>query len=131
MKTIMVVLTAALLGGAGCRQRTTNVDDDERVSAGKPVERSTGDDDFIESKRSFETSVDERLDRLSVRIDQLESRADAAGHDAAVKMRARRDELAAKAKDIGHQAEAGWDQFEANLSHAVDDLEHDVDQLVD
>jgi hypothetical protein len=131
MKTILIALATTLLASAGCRERPTTVDDDDRPVAGKPVEITDHDDDFVQTRTSYETSIRERLDRLSTRIDQLESRADAAGHDAAIKLRAQRDELSARAKEIANQTETGWDRFEGDLSRAVDQLEHDVDQLVD
>jgi hypothetical protein len=128
MKTILLAVLAALLGTASCRERPANVDDDERVTAGKPIET---DDDFIQTRTTYATMMSERLDRLDARIDRLDSRTDPAGHSAAIQLRARRDELAARLQPIENQGEAGWDQFEAETTKALDQLEQDVDRLID
>jgi len=127
MKTALFALTIALLGVSGCRERATSMDDGDRpVPMGKYV-----DDDFVQTRTTFETTVRERLERLDTRIDQLESRTDAAGHDAAIKLRARRDELSSRLDDIGQQTETGWDRFQSEMSRSLDELEHEVDTLVD
>jgi hypothetical protein len=128
MKTILIGVTAALLGTAACRERPGIIDDDERVTAGKPIEV---DDDFIQTKSTYRTTAEERLHRVKVRIDQLESRTDPAGHSAAVQLRARMDELGSRIKTIEDQSEAGWDRFESETTKAFDQLEQDVDRIVD
>jgi hypothetical protein len=134
MRTHFAAIAFALLGIAGCRENVTTETD--RVGVGKPVESPqsvTGtehDDDFIQTRSSFEKSTRERLDRLDARIDQLESRADSAGHNAAVQLRDMRDRIAQRLSEIGTQTEAGWDRFEADLSRSVDDLERDVDRML-
>lgn len=127
MKTALFALSIALLGVSGCRERATSMDDGDRpIVMGKSV-----DDDFVQTRTTFETTVRDRLERLDTRIDQLESRTDAAGHDAAIKLRARRDDLSSRLDDIGRQTETSWDRFEAEMSNSLDELEHEVDTLVD
>jgi len=128
MKTILIGVAATLLGTAACRGRPGTIDDDERVTAGKPV---AIDDDFIQTKSTYRTTTEERLHRLKTRIDQLESRTDPAGHSAAVQLRARMDELGRRVKKIENQSEAGWDRFESETSKTLDQLEQDIDRLVD
>jgi hypothetical protein len=127
MKTILLAVTAALLGTAACRERPSSIDDDDRVTAGKPVET---DDDFIQTRSTYRTTMSERLERLDGRIDQMDSRSDPAGHSASIQLRARRDELANRLKQIENQSESGWDRFEADTTKAIDQLEQDVDRLI-
>jgi hypothetical protein len=128
MKPILLAVLAALLGTASCRQRPSSVDHDDRVTAGKPVEL---DDDFIQTRTAYQTSMRERLDRLDARIDQLDSRTDPAGHSASIQLRARKNQLADRVKHIENQSEPGWDAFERETTKALDQLEQDVDRLTD
>jgi hypothetical protein len=138
MRTQFAAIAFALLGIAGCRQEVSTETD--RVGVGKPVESTvespqsvTGtehDDDFIQTRSSFEKSTRERLDRLDARIDQLESRADSAGHNAAVQLRNMRDNIAKRLSEARKQSESGWDRFSSEVSKSVDDLEQDVDRLL-
>jgi hypothetical protein len=128
MKTMLLAVATMLLGTAACRERPTNIDDDNRVTAGKPVET---DDDFIQTRSNYQSTMSERLERLDARIDQLDSRTDPAGHSASMQLRARRDELSNRMKQIENQSESGWDGFQAETTRAIDQLEQDVDRLID
>jgi TolA-binding protein len=127
MKTILLAILAGLLGTASCRQQTSNMDDDGRATAAKPVET---DDDFIQTRTTYANTMRERLDRLDARIDQLDSKTDPAGHSASIQLRARRDELAKRLKQVENQSESGWDRFESETTKATDQLEQDVDRLI-
>lgn len=121
MRCVPLLLSLSLLAPlAGCRERPTNRDDDG-VSVGKPVEH---DDDFIQTRTSFETNARERLDRLSTRIEEL-------GSDANAHLRAERDALAKRLDGTDEQLEAGWDRFEAETRGALERLELEVDRAVD
>jgi hypothetical protein len=151
MKTQLIACGLALLGSAACREKPSTYETGQ-LGVGKPVESSTTkgtmpppveparpgdidtpaahDDDFIQTRSSFETTTRERLNRLDARIDQLESRTDSAGHNAAVRLRLMRDELLQRLKAAEDQTEAGWDRFEREVSDGVDELERDVDRLL-
>lgn len=128
MKTILVFAGAALIGTAACRERPSSMDNDDRVTAGKPI---ADDDDFIQTRTAYQTTTEERLHRIESRIDRLESRTDPAGHSAAVQLRARVDELGDRVEQIQNQTESGWDRFEADTTRSLDQLEQDLDRMVD
>ncbi len=135
MTTYLLAMTLALLGTAACRERPSTETDN--LGVGKPTEQlqtqtvsAEHDDDFIQTRSSFEKSMQERMTRLDTHIDQLESRTDAAGHDAAVRLRSMRDRLGDRLSEARTQSEAGWDRFESEMSRSVDELERDVEQLL-
>ena len=135
MRKQVAAIAFALLGIAACRENTTMETD--QLGVGKPIASARQgprteehDDDFIQTRSSFEKSTQERLDRIDDRIDQLESRTDSAGHNTAVQLRTMRDNIAERLSEVGRQTEAGWDRFEAEMSRSVDELEQDIDRLL-
>jgi hypothetical protein len=124
MKTVMLLLIAAL-GSSACRDRANTEYD---VTVTKTVEH---DDDFVQTRTTYETSARERLNRLNARIDELGQRADARAQDAAARLRVERDALASKLDRASQQAEAGWDAFESDVSRSFDKLESDIRASVD
>lgn len=133
-RTYIGAIACSLLSMAACQERPTMETDN--VGVGKTIERPETvtappqDDDFIQTRSSFEKSLQERLDRVDMRLEQLESRTDAAGHEAAVRLRTMRADIAERLSEVGRQTETGWDRFEADVSRTADELELDLDQLL-
>ena len=112
-KAMRTLLVAALLF-TGCRERVAT--DDDRVSTSKPVEH---DDDFVQTRASFQTRMRARLEQLNAEIRDL-------GDDASVRLRAERDELALRIEKIDEQGEMAWDAFREELEGAFDDVEREL-----
>jgi hypothetical protein len=107
---------ALLLLLAACQSRP----DGSSPSAGsKVVETQPADDDFVQTRTSFEQRARARLQRLDARINEL-------GNDASVHLRAQREQLAADIEEIDETGEAAWDNFRAGFERTFDNVERDL-----
>lgn len=157
MKKLIILLSAALVSTVACRDRARDVGEKD-IEMRKPVETTieepaerapepvpppaapaptetveptvSADDDFIQTRMNYQTTVRERLNRLDAKLDQLEDRVDAASRDAAARLRATWDQLASRINTIGEQAETGWDRFQSEMSRTFDQLEREVDDAL-
>lgn len=183
MRKLFIVLSAALLASAACRDRARDMTDDD-IELRKPVESTideaaertaepvpppavpapspkgpmtppsaqapgevpprpvpsagetaeptvSADDDFLQTRTTFRTTMRERLSRLDERLERLEDRTDAEARDAAARLRATRDELSSRIETIDDRAESGWDEFRSDVSRSFDQLERNVDAALE
>jgi chromosome segregation ATPase len=87
--------------------------------------------ELAQARERFSVAAKQRLHNIDNRIRELEARTDAAAKDAAVRLRARRDELANRLSATGAQAEAGWENFKKDVDDSFDKLEKDIDDALD
>lgn len=130
MKTLLLVAMAAALAG-GCRERS---EPGEGVEVQRPVERGpvepeTTDDDFVQTRETYETQARERLARIDARIRELADRGEAKAEAAAEELRVQRDRLAEELDELGEQTKPAWDRFEAKVTKGFDELERRLDQV--
>ncbi len=148
MKKILwtTMLSTALFAGAACKKDAS----DKLESAQKELRDQTGDlvekqremrqevaeerQDVNEAQRDmsaayteFRLAARERLDRLELRIGELESKGDADSRAAAATLRTERAELATKLDNLSDRAETGWENVKRDTQASLDRLEKDVD----
>lgn len=106
---------ALLLLLASCQTRS---DGDSPSTGAKVVE--SHDDDFLQTRSSFQQ-------RMRVRLQQLDTRIDELGNDTPVHVRAQRERLAADIDAVTTQGETTWDAFRASVERMFDSVERDLD----
>ena len=119
MKKLVIL---SLLAAAACREPADTVEKQNEFQ--KPTETN---EEFGEIRSTYERHARERLNRIDLRLRELESRGETTGEEAVAELRARRDALANRLDEIGEQAKSSWDQFEAEMARRFDELERDVD----
>jgi chromosome segregation ATPase len=87
--------------------------------------------DLNAAKEKYAVTLKDRLSKLDIKINELEQRADAKSHQAAVDLKARRDALATKTDQIKDRTAADWDAFTKNVDDSFDKLESDVNDALD
>jgi hypothetical protein len=144
----LAALSSLLLASSGCDQGDTDLTPD-RIDMPRP-EVNTQRADIIETDRTddeadtttplkedaervaheFRGEMVLQLERLDVRIAELEARADAQSKETAVRLRARRDELAARIDTANDNVGVTWDQFKQDVKDGFDRLEKDIDDAI-
>lgn len=107
MRTLLLMVILA----GGCKDRPAYED----PAAGAKVVQAP-DDDFRQTRLSFQTRARARLAQLDARITEM-------GEDASVHVRAQRDELAKRVDQISEQGESRWDDFRAVVEDKFDEIE--------
>jgi len=112
----MRALMFAVLLATGCQSRPES----GQTSSAKLVE---SDDDFLQTRSSYQQQARARLERIDQRIDQ---RIDERGSAASVRLRALRDALATTIERIDEQPESGWDDYRAQVEDAIGNVEREL-----
>ena len=81
---------------------------------------------LAQARANYVTAMRERLAAIDAKIGQLEARADAKVKDAAITLRARRNELANKVDSAEKRADSEWDRFRSDLDDTFKKVEADV-----
>lgn len=125
-KLLLVLILAATTGG--CRERADVDVESDRVEARKTTEASqTADEDFEQSRQTYQLKARDRLAAIDARIRELAARGEAKAEAAAQELRVQRDRLATELEKAGDQAKPHWDRFESSMQRAFDDLENRLD----
>ena len=139
MRTFLIsVMSVALLGGAACKssekkaeskfeKAQENVKEKSKDVVKDKQDLSRAKTNLAEARADYQTSMNDRLSRIDVRIHELEGRTDQKSMDAVAKLRNQRSELSAKMNAIGTTAEDNWDTFKKDLDSTFDRIEKDID----
>ena len=103
----------------------------DKDSTNKDVTAAKGDLDSAKAdlnaaKEKYSVAVKDRLQKLDIRIGELEQRADAKSKQEAADLKTRRDALAAKIGTAKDRTAADWDAFTKDVNDSFDKLENDV-----
>jgi hypothetical protein len=129
MRKFGIALAALLATSAACPD--TDPSRSEPVEVRKPVESSPADDhEFANVRTSYETAIRERLHKIDAEIASIATSTDEQTQETAAKLRSQRDALATRLDTIEYQAKSGWDEFQAGVTHEVDQLEDDVEAAI-
>jgi len=112
--------------------RDTTTDKD---STNKDINEAQGDlqaakADLSAAKQKYSVTFNDRMQKLDIKINELEQRTDAKSKQAAADLKARRDELSTKAGMIKDRTTADWDAFTKNVDDSFDKLESDVNDAL-
>ena len=130
------MLSTALVAGAACKNDASG----KLESAQKNLREQTGDlvakqremgkevqRDMAVAYTEFRLEARERLERLELRIGELERTGDADSRAAAAKLRTERAALATRLDSMSERAEAGWENVKRDTQASLDRLEMDID----
>ena len=70
------------------------------------------------------------MQKLDIKINELEAPTDAKSHQVAADLKARRDALSTKAGLIKDRTSADWDAFTKDVDDSFDKLESDVNDAL-
>lgn len=112
--------------------RDTKADKD---STNKDINEAQGDlqaakADLSAAKQKYSVTFNDRMQKLDIKINELEQRTDAKSKQAAADLKARRDALSTKAGLIKDRTAADWDAFTKDVDDSFDKLESDVNDAL-
>ncbi len=80
---------------------------------------------------NYIAALRDRLAKVDMKIRELEARTDAKSKDAAIALKARRDQLKTRIDTTGAETEAQWEEFKDDTGKVIDELEKDLDKHLD
>jgi chromosome segregation ATPase len=80
---------------------------------------------------NYVATLRDRLAKIDMKLQQLDARTDAKSKDAAIALRARRDQLQTSINAAGTKSESQWEQFKQDTGEVFKDLEEDIDDALD
>ena len=86
--------------------------------------------DLSAAKQKYSVTFNDRMQKLDIKINELEQRTDAKSKQAAADLKARRDALSTKAHLIKDRTAADWDAFTKDVDDSFDKLESDVNDAL-
>jgi predicted nucleic acid-binding Zn-ribbon protein len=156
--TLSISLLAIALAAGGCKKKqddtgaaatqvkktAENVDDQakdlnktqtDKDSKPKDLDKAQGDlaaakTDLVAAKEKYSVTVKDRLAKIDIRIHELEQRTDAKSKQAAIDLKARRDQLSTRLGTMQDRAAADWDAFTKDVDNSFDKLESDVNDAL-
>ncbi len=134
-KNFLFSILAAALAVGGCKKTQ-----DDTHQAAQEVKKSVegeakGDyqaakDDLATARDKYAATVNDRLQKLDIKINELAARADEKSKDALAALRAERDSLASMIDSAKTRAAAGWDDFTKDVDHRFDQIEKSVNDAL-
>jgi predicted transcriptional regulator len=125
MRTIMLALVVALVGGAGCKESEQEKSARELRKTQEDVEKQR------EDIREQQKDVVEEQREVQTEIARLDASNDPESKQVAAELRMRRNEVATKLDQIGSRGAADWKSMTSSLDDGLDKLEHDASDAVD
>jgi DNA repair exonuclease SbcCD ATPase subunit len=107
-------------------QRQQKLVDDETALAAKRQQLGSARETLVEARATYTTAVNARLSKLDATLATLATRTDAASKDAAVGLRARREQLAVKVSAMSATPEQDWAAYTKDVDTTFDAIERDA-----
>jgi DNA anti-recombination protein RmuC len=116
-------------------QKDVNKEQDKLAKEQNDVAKQQGQmnaaqTDLAQARDRYALAAKQRLSNFDTKLTQIEAKADASAKDAAVKLRARRDQIASQLSAIGAQSQQDWDAFKKNVDDSFDKLDKDADDAI-
>ncbi len=116
-------------------QKDVNKASDKLAKEQADVDKKQGDmnaaqTDLAQARDRYALAAKQRLSNFDTKLTQIEAKTDATAKDTAVKLRARRDQIATQLSAIGAQSQQDWDAFKKNVDDSFDKLDKDADDAI-
>jgi chromosome segregation ATPase len=112
------------------RKTETDKDSTNKDINGAQADLQAAKADLTAAKEKYSSALKDRMQKLDIKIDELEKRTDAKSHQVAADLKARRDALSAKTADIKDRTAADWDAFTKNVDDEFDRLDKDANDAL-
>ncbi len=98
---------------------------------------NNGNNRMYENEKSALTvRINNTIERIDAKIDELEKRLDKASEETAEKindqvekLRERREEFRAELRDLNDESDTTWEKFKADVDEAIDDTEKWINDI--